>query len=148
MKLDFDEKIIRKARFASGGNPAVGIGYYNILNLYLTNKRLYAEIMLTPICVANIPLNSISSLEAMKSLSSVPCVVYKEGNKEKRFYFCVFMGVGFDCWVRDLSGEIKRFGVPVDISPETVFSPSTMGGIAMIMAIILIAAALIVIMFF
>jgi len=105
MKLDFDERIIRKARFASGGNPAAGIGYYNILNLYLTNKRLYAEIMLTPICVANIPFDSISSLEAMKAVGSVPVIVHEESNKEKRFYFCVLKGI--DEWIRDLSNEIR-----------------------------------------
>lgn len=105
MKLEYDERIIRRARFASGGNPAKGIGYYHLLNLYLTNKRLCAEIMLTPMCVANIPFNSISSLESMKAIGSVPVIVYKESNKEKRFYFYVLTRI--DEWVNDLSEEIK-----------------------------------------
>jgi len=140
MKLDFDERIIRKARFASGGTP-FGMSYNNLLNLYLTNKRLYAKIILMGKCVADIPLTSISSLGSMKTLgASLPVIMYKAGNKEKKFYFYVHRGL--DNWAGDLSNEMKRPGRgAADMEPESAYSSP----IVWITAVIGLIAALIAI---
>ncbi|ODS35288.1 MAG: hypothetical protein A7316_04165 [Candidatus Altiarchaeales archaeon WOR_SM1_86-2] len=149
MKLDFDEKIIRKARFASGGTP-YAMSYNNLLNLYLTNKRLYAEIMLIHIRVADIPFPSISGLEFMKTLgASLPVAVYKADNKKKKFYFYVHGDL--DGWIRDLSNNLKEGTAqiaPGDMKPNTVYQHtshlSVIPGIgAVLFAIIIFAPILI-----
>lgn len=54
------EKIIYKFRFATGREPMSFKGGRGILNIYLTNKRIYVEVMLLHTCVANIPFSTIS----------------------------------------------------------------------------------------
>lgn len=84
------ESIIYKSKFASGGEP-IGIkGGRGILNIYLTNKRIYAEIMLIHKCIANIPFSLITHFGVEKIWDyKYPVIKYIENNEEKLFYFYV-----------------------------------------------------------
>ncbi|PKM92079.1 MAG: hypothetical protein CVU81_02400 [Euryarchaeota archaeon HGW-Euryarchaeota-1] len=128
--LEPNEKIIKKCRWAAGGDPFVLVvqkgkrtpaaahtkifalffhyllrilyiakeqkkeiiktdvlfkqAGYNVLNLYLTNKRLYAEFMFSHECLANIPFSKIKEFRAgtkdpvvfRSKIKNYPVIIY------------------------------------------------------------------------
>lgn len=149
--LDPDEKIIKKCRWASGGDPftlsafrvhtqfyeifvlvldfllkslskqrgqrkprgILGQAGYNALNLYLTNKRIYAEEMLFHHPIANIPFLKIKEIQTKRVISfKMPIIIYEDDGELKEFCFITHWDL--DIWIDMLLERINHQKVVLD----------------------------------
>jgi len=122
--IESGERIIRKAGFATIATP-YSMYFRGIANIYLTDRRLYGDIMLIHIKLKDIPLASIKRIEA-KSFGTggfkSPLITYRKNGKEEQAIF--FVNENMKEWLSDICNLAGKNGAYIDESIQEVNSAS------------------------